>query len=238
MRLREALASQTASCQQWEAQLSSAQVDPAQTVALDSECMAGINRGQTCLKNAVAAETTPCQQLEAQLALMQVASACRRPLQSRSHHTALLCVSCCHPLLCRSRAVFLLIIRESSPRRAFLKGGMRICHSDIRMRDLAECAGCSAGKGGGARGGEGAAEGGPGRRAGAAPGPGGPAGHPGCPAAEPAPVGGAPAPCTMRFGASPRLHMLPHMSRNPSERCTILLVQRPPQSSWHAVDAP
>ena len=74
MRLREALASQTASCQQWEAQLSSAQVGlascrplrwvlpavvrsggscqlssaqvgPAQTVGLHSECMTESNRG-------------------------------------------------------------------------------------------------------------------------------------------------------------------------------------------------
>ena len=45
MRLREALASQTASCQQWEAQLSSAQVGLAQTVGLEPECTAGTNGG-------------------------------------------------------------------------------------------------------------------------------------------------------------------------------------------------
>ena len=40
MRLREALASQTASCQQWEAQLSSSQVGLAQTLLFEYQCLA------------------------------------------------------------------------------------------------------------------------------------------------------------------------------------------------------
>ena len=122
MRLREALASQTASCQQWEAQLSSAQVGLAQTVGLGCESMAHINRGYTCLKGAVEAETAPCKQWEAQLALMQVVGACCVLLVSRSHR---------HPLLSRSRAMCLptekhfLVKRYAAP--AFKYAGVRPC---------------------------------------------------------------------------------------------------------------
>lgn len=59
-RLREALASQTASCQQWEAQLSSAQVGLAQTVLLEYQCRAGSETVSTRLKDAVAAQNIQC----------------------------------------------------------------------------------------------------------------------------------------------------------------------------------